>query len=69
MRIDTDTDIWMLAPMTLRTLTKGVLRELHNRMIDDRYENAIDVKRFEAACAVVNNSCQVLNRSMDRGKR
>ena len=66
MRIDTATDIWMLSPRVLWGLTEGVLRELHNRMIDDRYENTIDVKQFEAACAVVNSSCQALNLSMER---
>lgn len=66
MRIDTVTDIWMLSPKVLRGLTEGVLRELHNRMIDDRYDlgEAVDLKQFQAACAVVNSSCQALNQRM-----
>jgi len=61
-----ENDIWMLSPPTLRNLTRGLLRELHNRIADDRYglENAIDLKQFESACAVVNNSCQALNQRM-----
>jgi len=67
MRIDTVTDIWMLSPKVLRGLTRGVLRELHNRMIDDRYDlgEAFDLKQFEGACNTINRSCQVLNQHME----
>ena len=66
MRIDTATDIWMLSPKVLWGLTEGVLHELHNRITDERddWGKGIDLKKFESACAVVNKSCQALNRSM-----
>jgi len=58
-------DIWMLEPATLRNLTKGVLREIHNRIDENpQLGKAVDLKQFKDACAVVNKSCQVLNQSM-----
>ena len=65
MRIETTTDIWMLKPSTLRTLVREALEEMNTRITDYALEQKIDVKRFQAACAVVNKSCQVLNRSME----
>jgi hypothetical protein len=59
-------DIWMLSLPTLRNLTRGVLHELHNRIIDNPQgpERAVDLKQFEDACNTSNRSYQALNRRM-----